>query len=88
VLVVQVAVLGPVRAFRDGAPLALGAPKQRALLAALALHAGRPVHPDALIDLIWGGQAPPAPPWAGPPVDPVGRLPAGGHRGRPPWDAP
>jgi DNA-binding SARP family transcriptional activator len=60
VQVVQVAVLGPVRAYRDGAPLALGAPKQRALLAALALRAGRPVHPDVLIDLVWGGHAPPA----------------------------
>ncbi|GAA0799247.1 hypothetical protein GCM10009524_14450 [Spirilliplanes yamanashiensis] len=45
---------------RDGAPVDLGAPKQRALLAALALHAGRPVTAGALIDLMWGDDAPPA----------------------------
>src|SRR5688572_23928571 len=57
---VQVAVLGPVAAERDGAPVALGAPKQRSLLAALALHAGRPVPADALVDLLWGDDAPAA----------------------------
>ncbi|GID30666.1 BTAD domain-containing putative transcriptional regulator [Paractinoplanes brasiliensis] len=56
----QVAVLGPARATRAGEPVVLGAPKHRALLAALALHAGRPVTADALIDLLWGDDPPPA----------------------------
>lgn len=56
----RVAVLGPVTVTRDGEPVALGAPKQRSLLAALALHAGRVVTPDALVHLVWGDDAPPA----------------------------
>src|SRR4029079_14691774 len=39
---VEVAVLGPVRVRLDGAEVDLGTPKQRALVAALALSAGRP----------------------------------------------
>lgn len=54
----QLAVLGPVRAQRDGSTIELGTPKQRALVAALALHVGRPVSPDALVDLLWGDDAP------------------------------
>lgn len=50
---VQVAVLGPVEATLDGAPVDLGTPKQRALLGALALHRGRAVSVDAVIDLLW-----------------------------------
>jgi YVTN family beta-propeller protein len=42
---------------RDG-PVALGAPKQRALLAVLLLHRGEPVSSDRLIDEIWGEQPP------------------------------
>ena len=38
----------------------LGTRKQRALLAALALYAGRPVSVDAIVDLLWGDEAPPA----------------------------
>jgi hypothetical protein len=49
-----------VTAVRDGSPVALGAPKQRSLLAALALHGGRAVPPDTLVDLLWGDDAPPA----------------------------
>ncbi|WP_203928420.1 BTAD domain-containing putative transcriptional regulator, partial [Virgisporangium ochraceum] len=56
----QVAVLGPARVTRAGRPVPLGAPKHRALLAALALHAGRPVSADTLIGLMWGDGAPPA----------------------------
>ncbi len=56
---VEVAVLGPVRAGLDGAELDLGTPKQRALVAALALSAGRPVPVDTIVDLLWG-DAPPA----------------------------
>ena len=42
---------------RDG-PVALGAPKQRALLAVLLLHRGEPVSSDRLIDEIWGEEPP------------------------------
>nr|WP_246496525.1 AfsR/SARP family transcriptional regulator [Sphaerisporangium rubeum] len=51
-------VLGPVRAWRDGAELDLGAPQRRALLAALLLHGGRPVPGDELVDAIWGDDPP------------------------------
>ena len=39
-------------------PLDLGTPKQRSLVAALALSAGRPVSVDTLVDLLWGDHAP------------------------------
>jgi DNA-binding SARP family transcriptional activator len=39
-------------------PLELRAAKHRALLAALALHQGRTVSADALVDAIWGPDAP------------------------------
>ncbi|GAA1550657.1 hypothetical protein GCM10009678_36970 [Actinomadura kijaniata] len=52
------AVLGPVRAWRNGEPspeeLALGGPQQRALLAALLLRSGRAVPIDALVAAVWG----------------------------------
>ena len=43
---VEVAVLGPVEVKLDGSPVDLGTPKQRALVAALALSGGRPVSVD------------------------------------------
>ena len=49
----------PPRPGSNGAAVDLGTRKQRALLAALALRRGRPVPPDALVDLLWG-EAPPA----------------------------
>jgi DNA-binding SARP family transcriptional activator len=59
----RVCVLGPVEArlgdAPDAPPLDLGGPKQRALLAALALHRGRPVPSDQLVDLLWSRDAPP-----------------------------
>ncbi len=54
----RVGVLGVAEARRDGAPVDLGTRKQRALLAALALHRGRPVSPDSLIELLWAEHAP------------------------------
>ena len=42
------------------APVDLGTRKQRALLAVLALHAGRAVSVDTVIDTIWGQQPPPS----------------------------
>jgi DNA-binding SARP family transcriptional activator len=56
---VDVQVLGPAQVRRAGAPVDLGPRKQRALLAALALHAGRPVPFDTVIDLLWGATPPP-----------------------------
>jgi DNA-binding SARP family transcriptional activator len=56
---VEVGVLGPVLAELDGREVDLGTPKQRALVAALALSGGRPVAVDVIVDLLWG-DAPPA----------------------------
>ena len=42
--------LGPVEALIDDRPLALGAPKQRALLAMLALDVGRTVSANRLVE--------------------------------------
>ncbi len=56
----HVGVLGAAEVRVDGAAADLGASKQRALLAALALHAGRPVSADRLADLVWGEGPPPS----------------------------
>ena len=50
--------LGPVEVLVDGKPVALGAPKQRALLAELLLHRGEVVTRERLIDALWGEDAP------------------------------
>src|SRR3954469_23488472 len=50
--------LGPVEAYVDGRPVALGPPKQRALLAMLALDASRTVSADRLVDGLWGDDPP------------------------------
>ena len=55
---VAVGVLGPLQVCGNGRPVALGAPKQRAVLAVLTLHAGATVSTDRLVDEIWGGAAP------------------------------
>ncbi|OIJ69906.1 AfsR/SARP family transcriptional regulator [Streptomyces mangrovisoli] len=51
-------VLGPVRAWRDGEPLPMGSPQQRALLAALLLREGRTATAAELIDALWGPEPP------------------------------
>lgn len=51
--------LGPVEARSDGRKLALGGPKQRALLAMLLLDANKTVSRDRLIDGLWGEHPPP-----------------------------
>ena len=53
-------ILGPMVAWRDGMPLALGPPRQRAVLGLLALSAGTSVHRDTLVDALWGHGPPPA----------------------------
>jgi DNA-binding SARP family transcriptional activator len=50
--------LGPFEVVSSGRPVALGSPKQRALLAALALSAGRSVAVARLVDDLWGEAAP------------------------------
>lgn len=51
-------VLGPFEVVEHGQPLALGGPRQRALLAILVLRRGDVVSADRLIDLLWGERPP------------------------------
>src|SRR5215470_16488157 len=46
-------ILGPLAAWRDGARLALGGPRQQAVLGLLALTPGSLVHRSAIIDALW-----------------------------------
>ncbi|MEE1784086.1 BTAD domain-containing putative transcriptional regulator [Streptomyces sp. SP17BM10] len=52
-------VLGPMQAWRDRHPLALGSPQQQAVLTSLLLQRGRPVATQDLVDGIWGERPPP-----------------------------
>jgi DNA-binding SARP family transcriptional activator len=54
----RVAVLGPVRAWRQDTELELGAPRRRAVLGLLAARANQVVSRDQLIDGIWGEEPP------------------------------
>ncbi|HEY0643257.1 MAG TPA: AfsR/SARP family transcriptional regulator, partial [Nocardioides sp.] len=55
----RISVLGSSRvAADDGTWLDLGSRKPRAVLAALAMRPGRPVSPELLVDLVWGGEPP------------------------------
>src|SRR4051812_12479788 len=57
---VQFRILGPFEvAADDGAAVAVGGPKPRALLAELLLHAGTVVAVDRLVDAVWGNAPPP-----------------------------
>src|SRR3954453_20683636 len=55
---VDLRLLGPVQVRLDGEPIELGPRKQRAVLAMLALRAGRTVSVDALIEGLWGEEPP------------------------------
>ena len=55
----EVRLLGPVRASRRGREIALGGPKQRAVLALLLLEAGRVVPTARLVEEVWRGDPPP-----------------------------
>ncbi|MGW3042994.1 BTAD domain-containing putative transcriptional regulator [Kitasatospora sp. NPDC001159] len=55
---VQISVLGPLRAWQDGRSLDLGHLRQQAVLAALALRAGRAVSQQELLDGVWGLEPP------------------------------
>jgi DNA-binding SARP family transcriptional activator len=54
-------VLGPLQICVNGAPIALGTPKQRAVLAMLLINRNRPVGTDALIEAAWEQFPPPDP---------------------------
>ena len=51
----RIGVLGTTVATDGSGPVGIGGPKQRALLAALALHRGRAVAVDTLADIVWNG---------------------------------
>ncbi|MGD0556720.1 MAG: hypothetical protein ABSA93_17310 [Streptosporangiaceae bacterium] len=52
----ELGLLGPLLVQRDGTPIAVTAPKQRAVLATLLLQAGVVVHAERLIDIVWQGR--------------------------------
>src|ERR1700748_1594051 len=53
-------ILGPLEVIEEDRAIALGGPRQRALLAILLLHRHEVVSSDRLIDELWG-ERPPAP---------------------------
>ncbi|WP_172835285.1 AfsR/SARP family transcriptional regulator, partial [Mycobacterium gordonae] len=53
-------VLGPLQLLVNGEPVAVGAAKQRAVLAVLLIDRNRPVSVDSLIDAVWDGSPVPA----------------------------
>ena len=58
-VVVELRVLGPVAVVSGGSVVAVGAPAQCAVLAALAVDAGRLVPVEVLVDRVWGPAPPP-----------------------------
>jgi DNA-binding SARP family transcriptional activator/tetratricopeptide (TPR) repeat protein len=56
--VVEFRLLGPLEALVDGAPVRLGPPQQRALLALLLLNANEVVSRDRIVDELWGERPP------------------------------
>src|SRR5437667_9166316 len=57
-MVAQFSLLGPLSVTCDGAPIALGGQKRRALLAVLLLEANQVISRDRLIDALWGEEPP------------------------------
>ncbi|MDQ2707372.1 MAG: winged helix-turn-helix domain-containing protein [Actinomycetota bacterium] len=57
-VLIEFRLLGQVEAWRDGSRLELGGRKQRAVLTALLVRAGRVVSLDQLIDDLWPGNPP------------------------------
>jgi DNA-binding SARP family transcriptional activator len=51
-------ILGPLEVTGDDGPVALGAPKQRALVALLLLHADETLSTDRIADELWNGRPP------------------------------
>jgi DNA-binding SARP family transcriptional activator/tetratricopeptide (TPR) repeat protein len=54
------AVLGPVRAWKDGSEVGLGSRQQQAVLAVLLLRAGTHVTVEYLVDALWSADPPPS----------------------------
>jgi DNA-binding SARP family transcriptional activator len=50
--------LGPLEAWADGAPLYLGPPARRAVLAMLLMAPGAAVRQDTMVDVLWEGSPP------------------------------
>lgn len=50
--------LGPVAVYRDTVEIPVGPPRQRAILAVLALQPGQPVPLDAITEAVWGNNPP------------------------------
>ncbi len=57
----QFGILGPLAAWEEDQEVELGAPKQRALLAVLLLHAGETMSKEQIVDALWGKQPPQRP---------------------------
>ncbi|WP_447001761.1 BTAD domain-containing putative transcriptional regulator [Saccharothrix isguenensis] len=55
---VEFGVLGPIRAVADGASVAVGSPREKAVLARLVVDANRVVSVDRLIDAVWQDEPP------------------------------
>src|SRR4051812_32462470 len=55
---VHVSILGPLLVEHDGAPREIAGGRLQALLARLAIDAGRPVSHGALADAVWDGDPP------------------------------
>ncbi|MFI5495982.1 BTAD domain-containing putative transcriptional regulator [Actinoplanes sp. NPDC051859] len=56
--ILRISALGSMQVHRGPVPIDLGPAKQRAVLAALALHVGHPVSIDCLLTLVWGAAQP------------------------------
>jgi DNA-binding SARP family transcriptional activator len=53
---VRFSILGPLNVSADdGTPIMIGQQRRRSVLAALLLHANRPLSSDALMKMVWGG---------------------------------
>jgi DNA-binding SARP family transcriptional activator/tetratricopeptide (TPR) repeat protein/DNA-binding XRE family transcriptional regulator len=57
---VWLGLLGPLMAWRDGVPVALGPARQQAVLGLLALGGGAGVSRAAIVDVLWGSEPPAA----------------------------
>ena len=58
----ELRLLGPMQLGPDDAPVALGGPKQRLVVAVLAVESGRSVTVDHLVDQVWAHESGPANP--------------------------
>jgi DNA-binding SARP family transcriptional activator len=58
--VLEIRLLGPVAAVRNGVAIEVGGVRAQTLLALLARRAGSPVSADSLVDELWAGEPPDA----------------------------